>query len=276
MQALTRQISDLRSHSLAGQGAGASSSSTNNQSHVLARTQEVNRVPNLVSSNVPAIRSKNGARTAFIYPSGLPSRRVIGQNDKVVETFFGTFRMSSKSSLLLSDYSEPVCSEKGDSVEYENVFRLTPPSWLARFGFTYGLSGRISQSPLSGPRLALDVVRSVPDDAVIFDLCREGNLGCVQALLSEGQASAKDVDSQGRTPLYVSLTFCFDFYVMLYRLFHKRRSIFALITLPCPDKIYQFAAESCHVELCKLLIRYGADRDSRIYDDADLPYYNVR
>ena len=59
--------------------------------------------------------------------------------------------------------------------------------------------------PLSLPTIALDVVRSVPDDAEIFKLCEEGNLSRVQALFSEGQASVKDFDSIGRTPLYVSL-----------------------------------------------------------------------
>ena len=261
IQALTHQISDLRLHSLAGQGTGASSSSTYSQSHVLARTQEVNRISNLKSTDVLASRFKNDAQTAFICPSlstrfgksiqsslsriGLPFWRAIRQNDKVVETFFGTFRMSSRTSLLFPNHSEgPACSEKGDRFEYENIFRLIPPSRLARFGFTYGLSGRISQSPLSGPTVALDVVRSVPDDAVIFDLCREGNLGCVQALLNKGQASAKDVDSQGRTPLYVSSIFCFNFHAILYRLFQKSCSIFVLIT---PSMSWRNISVCCRV-----------------------------
>ena len=125
-----------------------------------------------------------------------------------------------------------MCSEEEDRFEYENIFGFIPPSWLARFGVTYGFSGRISQSPLPGPTVALDVVRSVPDDAVIFDLCRKGRIGCVQALLTRGEASAKDVDSQGRTPLYVSLVvFPFCFYVILYHLFQKTCSI-VVLTMP--------------------------------------------
>ena len=167
--------------------------------------------------------------------TGLPFRRAIQQDDKVVETLFGTFRMRSRISLLLSNQSEgSTCSEEGDHLEYENIFRLIPPSWLARFGFTYGLSGRILQSPLSGPTVALDVVRSVPDDAVIFNLCREGNLGCVQALLNRGQASVKDVDSQGRTPLYVSSMFFFFKFLC-----HSLLSVSEKLLYTCLDYAFQ-------------------------------------
>lgn len=244
IQALTRQINDLRLHSLAGQAIGVSSSSKNSPIHVLAGTQETKCISNLESTDV--LGFKNDAQTAFMCSSPntrfrkptqpslsrsvLPFRRAIRKNNKVVETFFGTFCMSSRTNLLLSNHSEDTeRSEEGDCFEYENIFSLIPPSWLAQFGFTYGLSGCISQSPLSGPTVSLDVVRSVPDDAVIFDLCRNGNVACIQALLSRGQASARDVDSQGRTPLYVSSISCFKFHAILYRLFQKHCSIFFLI-----------------------------------------------
>ena len=68
----------------------------------------------------------------------------------------------------------------------------------------------MSQSTLSAPTIGLEVVRSVPDDAMIFELCREGRVCCVEALISRGEASAKDVDSQGRTPLYVSLVLSYS------------------------------------------------------------------
>ena len=226
-KALTHQRSGLRLYT------PVSGSSIDPQSHVLARTQKVNRI------SKPALGFKNDTQTACIkfsdpiltrnnYPSPIttfgqstrrrpfradrPFRHAIRQDNKVIETLFGTFRLRSRT-LLVSKSKGPVCSEEEDHIEYENVFGFIPPSWLARFGFTHGLSGRISQSPFSGPKVALAVVRSVPDDAMIFNLCREGRIGCVQALLNRGEASAKDVDSQGRTPLYVSLTFsCFGFY----------------------------------------------------------------
>ena len=249
IKALTHQISEMRLYSLADQVTEVSGSSTNTQSHVLARTQKVNPISKSAlefknDTQTTCIDFSDPVRTSGNCPSpsttfrqstqrnslrtGLPFRRAIQQDDKVVETLFGTFRLRSRTLLISNQSKGPTCSEEEDHIEYENIFEFIPPSWLARFGFTYGLSGRISQSPLSGSKVALDVVRSVPDDAVIFDLCREGRIGCVQALLNRGEASAKDVDSQGRTPLYVSLTVsCFGFY----RLFQEICPIVVLTIL---------------------------------------------
>ena len=240
---LTHQICDLKPFGLTDQVTGASGSSINPQSHVIARAQEVNRIstsalgfenetqtacikstdPVLTRDNCPSANNTFPQSTQRSpYEIGVPLRRTIWQDAKVVETFLGTFRLWSRTLLVSNQSERPMSSEEEGHFGYENIFRLIPPSWLVRFGFNYGVSGCISQSPLSGPTIVLDVVRSVPDDAVIFDLCREGRVGCVQALLNRGEASAKDVDSQGRTPLYVSLIssrFCF--YVILYCLFRE-------------------------------------------------------
>ena len=246
IKALTHQISDLRLVSLTDHVTGASGSSINPQSNVIARTQEVNRI------SKPALGFENDAQTACIkfsdpiptinkFPSpsttfgqstqqsplrtGLPSRHAIRQDDKVVETLFGTFRLRSRTLLVSNQSKGPTCSEEEDRFENENIFGFIPPSWLVRFGFTYGLSCRISQSPLSGANVVLDVVRSVPDDAVIFDLCREGRVGCVQSLLTRGEASAKDVDSQGRTPLYVSLIISYCVFTSFFTVYFRKPAI---------------------------------------------------
>ena len=226
IKALTHQISALRPFSLTDQATVASGSSINPQGHVVARTEEVNRISKLalvsendtqtacIKSSDPIVARDNGPspNTTFTqitqwspFKTGLPVRRTIWQDAKIVETFLGTFRLCSRTLLISNQSEEPMCSEEEGHFGYENIFRLIPPSWLVRFGFTYGLSGCMSQSTLSAPTIGLEVVRSVPDDAVIFELCREGRICCVQALISSGEASAKDVDSQGRTPLYVSL-----------------------------------------------------------------------
>ena len=179
--------------------------------------------PILTRDNCPSPNSTFAqSKQRSPYGIGAPFRRTIWQDAKVVETFLGTFRLWSRTSLVSNQSEGPMSSEEEGHFGYENIFRLIPPSWLVRFGFSYGLSGCISHSPLSGPTVVLDVVRSVPDDAVIFGLCREGRVGCVQALLDRGEASAKDVDSQGRTPLYVSLISSrFLFNVILYCLFKE-------------------------------------------------------
>ena len=243
IKALTHQISDLRPFSLTDQVTGASGSSTNSQSHVIARTQEVNRISKSAlgfenDTQTACIKFSDSILTRDNYPSpnntfaqstrrspykiGVPFRRTIWEDAKVVETFLGTFRLLSRT-LLVSNQSEgPMSSEEEEHFHFENVFGFIPPSWLFRLGFTYGLSGSISQSPLSGPTVFLDVFRSVPDDALIFDLCREGRVGCVQALLTRGEASVKDVDSLGRTPLFVSLIISYSvFTTLFYRLSQK-------------------------------------------------------
>ncbi|KAI4100258.1 MAG: hypothetical protein LQ339_005565, partial [Xanthoria mediterranea] len=65
-------------------------------------------------------------------------------------------------------------------------------------------------------------------DALIFKFCKDGNLPAVRTLLLEGQASVRDTDSQGCTPLH-------------------------------------YAARSFHPELCKFLDDSGADMNAPTY-----------
>lgn len=145
--------------------------------------------------------------------------------------FFGTFRMRKRVLRLPVQSKCLACAEQDDCFEYDNIFTLTPPRWLARLGFTNGLSGRLSHSSVCGPTIALDAIRSVPDDAKIFDLCEEGDLGGVRDLLSQGEASVKDVDSLGRTPLYVSSIDSFQALFHVSSLMPKKRLISSSIIL---------------------------------------------
>lgn len=252
LQALTRQISDLRLHGYPGQVTEASSSGTNPQCQALALTQEIGPTSNSKKNNVLALGFKHNTQTAFTNfsdntapsirsgrstkysPSKLLlfSKRVKWQDDMVVQTIFGTFRRSSRISQFMFDQPEgPTCSEEEDRFEYQTIFRLILPSWMARLGLNFIFSGRCSSSPLSGPTVGLEVARSVPDNAVIFDLCKEGNLGDVQALLNTGQASAKDVDSKGRTPLYVSSNRFSNAHAIPQCMFQRSCSMF-LLTIP--------------------------------------------
>lgn len=45
----------------------------------------------------------------------------------------------------------------------------------------------------------------MPYNAPIFEFCREGNVGAVRRLLTDGHASVDDVNRIGETPLHVSL-----------------------------------------------------------------------
>lgn len=47
----------------------------------------------------------------------------------------------------------------------------------------------------------LEAFRAVPDDAVVFQLAKLGNLDAIRVLFAHGEASLLDTDSQGWTPL---------------------------------------------------------------------------
>jgi hypothetical protein len=55
-----------------------------------------------------------------------------------------------------------------------------------------------------GWKFALEPIRAVEDDAIIFTFCQHNNLEGVRELFSRGEASVLDVDSKGWRPLHVS------------------------------------------------------------------------
>lgn len=136
----------------------------------------------------------------------LPIKRTLWREERVFETFLGSLWLTYKTQRVISSPPNGFQSnlEEEECLESENVFRITPSRWLARLGFAYGLVGRVYQPAFSGPTMALEAIRNVPDDAPIFELCETGDLDSVQRLFLKGEASVKDADSLGRTPLYVS------------------------------------------------------------------------
>ena len=91
--------------------------------------------------------------------------------------------------------------------KYEIItsFIFYPSEWLTRIGLRYGVEANLRTST-SGWRFDYSPVRAVPDNSLIFRLCREGELKAVQILLERGDASIRDTNSQGWTPLHVSQT----------------------------------------------------------------------
>lgn len=61
----------------------------------------------------------------------------------------------------------------------------------------------------------ITVTRPVPDDSLIFELCRTGQTRAVEALLEKGMASVVDTSPKGWKPLHVSCYACIiDFRVI--------------------------------------------------------------
>ncbi|RDW57721.1 hypothetical protein BP5796_12522 [Coleophoma crateriformis] len=123
--------------------------------------------------------------------------------------------------------------------EYNTHFILHPAQWLLRWGFSFGLDIAISNT-MHGWKNNIRTFRAVMDDSLIFEFCKTGNITGVRSLLSRGEASPWDTDSQGWTPLHcTSLTNWW---------------------------ITNFASWTCNPTLCKLLLEAGADKTALTYD----------
>lgn len=118
-----------------------------------------------------------------------------------ISNFLGDFLLRSETFLEQSS-----TYPKGDENEKQtSQIRLVirPALWLERFGIKYGLQATVYQSP-GHWKHNLNTFRAVPDDSLIFDYCKIGNIESVRQLLSKGEASTWDTNSKGRTPLHVS------------------------------------------------------------------------
>jgi hypothetical protein len=84
-------------------------------------------------------------------------------------------------------------------------FIFYPSRWLTKMGLRHGMEANLSKTKDSGRwKFKVSPIRAVPDNSLIFDLCRTGNLQGVQLLLNRLDASIRDTNSSGWTPLHVS------------------------------------------------------------------------
>lgn len=85
-------------------------------------------------------------------------------------------------------------------------FVFYPTRWAQRLGVRNGLEAIMatgSKSWLFNCRLTL--TRAVPEDALIFDLCRTGQTRAVETIISKGIGSVVDTSPKGWKPLHVSI-----------------------------------------------------------------------
>jgi hypothetical protein len=131
-------------------------------------------------------------------------------------------------------------------------FVFYPVRWLQLLGVRNGFEAIIASAGRNWLyNCKLTVTRAVPQDSVIFKLCSAGEYRAVQMLLESGQASVVDTSPKGWKPLHVR------YYIRPQHLcFMCGRSLI----------IVQFAAMSGHVELCAMLIRFGADKSALVYE----------
>jgi len=108
--------------------------------------------------------------------------------------------INKTSTSVLSTYSRTSDNIK-DEIHISLIFH--PSTWVQAIGIHYGMKMMISSS-FRGLECGMSTYRAVPDDAVIFDFCKEGNTSAVQNLFDKRLASPWDTNSRGLTPLFVS------------------------------------------------------------------------
>ena len=136
-------------------------------------------------------------------------RRTVGQHRAVNRSVMGAIyvisktqerRPSPQSSNTVSSGSP---SESTYELEYATDIILLPSSWLITLGLKIGCIMRLVRSAFSGWQVSLKALHVVPDNALIFEFCQRGDVQAVRSLCERGLVSVNDIDSMGRTPLYV-------------------------------------------------------------------------
>ncbi|KAF7861665.1 uncharacterized protein EAF02_010619 [Botrytis sinoallii] len=80
-----------------------------------------------------------------------------------------------------------------------------PAKWLHRLGVSVGI--RMSATVDNGWMFTFNSFGAVPEDALIFDLCRQGNVAGVKILLDRGDASLECENPLGKTPLWTAVNY---------------------------------------------------------------------
>lgn len=151
------------------------------------------------TQNDPSISGEFWRRQALV-------KRTLRMENSIMEYFLGTVRAESNVTLQIPRERHGLTPYERDQCEHETSYTIYPATWLVRMGVHYGLRLKFLSSSTQGWQTTLKAFCPVPDDAVIFEFCRQGNLPAVRSLLSAGHASVRDTDSRGYTPLHVSLS----------------------------------------------------------------------
>ncbi|WQF81183.1 Putative fungal domain of STAND protein [Colletotrichum destructivum] len=110
------------------------------------------------------------------------------------KTVFGTFVIRLRMSAMYQS-ADP----QADRTSYTISFY--PAHWLVWCGVRYGMQLSLLQS-MGGWTRRLEPLRMVRDDALVFKLCREGNIGAIRTLIAKGEASARDITPNWNMPLH--------------------------------------------------------------------------
>lgn len=135
-----------------------------------------------------------------------PLTKQTWRNWNTTSYFFGTIHTySTTKQLQLNILNDHESDDANYRCEHEESLTIRPAAWLVKLGLNSGLRIGLFNSSVQGWKSSLNAFCAVPDDSVIFDLSRDGNLSAVRDLFSRGLASVRDTNSMGETPLHVHI-----------------------------------------------------------------------
>ncbi|KAI9713562.1 MAG: hypothetical protein M1820_000944 [Bogoriella megaspora] len=177
---------------------------------------------NAIEAHVQALREEIKTQTNIVAPSGVlraqessidaalqghrsnlasPRRscgrrgkgRLVDYHDSIFHTIFGHFyfRTESRKSIRVVD------DEQVEQIEATSLFKYHPSTWLISLGLKYSMI-----VSFQGHNIILTPSRAVSDNAIVFKLCKRGNVDAVRLLFEKGEASVLDTNSVGMQPLH--------------------------------------------------------------------------
>ncbi|XMA18430.1 hypothetical protein WAI453_011221 [Rhynchosporium graminicola] len=88
-------------------------------------------------------------------------------------------------------------------IERRTSYIFIPHKWVVKLGMRKMLAFSSQVRPMN-----INVYKIRPDTFTIFEYCRNGNFDGVKSLLKLGQASIKDINEFGETPLHLAASWC--------------------------------------------------------------------
>lgn len=134
------------------------------------------------------------------------SRSLLRQRRSLQEswtrTFYAPLFSIHKESRVYDVRTESDGLEINTTSESETRSLVLPNSSGKFIGLRYGML--IYAKSTMGWKHTIQPFRLVPDDSLVFEFCKTGNVEGLQALFKLGHASPWDRNADGRTPLWVS------------------------------------------------------------------------
>ncbi|KAL4874650.1 hypothetical protein BJY04DRAFT_11107 [Aspergillus karnatakaensis] len=131
----------------------------------------------------------------------LSLRKARSFRSKSCKTPFGTLHLHTR----ITERQELEDGETRSETDTETSIIFHPAPWLLKLGLRYGLNA-MSINHHKTWQYTIMPVHAVPNDSLIFDFCKDGNVEAIKRLFDRGEASVYDTDTNGWTPLFVSAT----------------------------------------------------------------------